>query len=124
MVASEHLVLRGLAKKLANQGFRVWIKKIRERDLYGGMSNSSLLRALSPSGKVSITVRAYSRISVFRVTARITGSEYLSELVDELEELGFNIIEEEGVVRASMLSSENELLNMITAFLDTLEEYT
>ncbi len=117
MVAAEELNNR-ITSILKNMGFRTINKQIMEIDLLGKTRITRLIHAVSGDEKTIITVRMY-RDGMHRIHISINNNNALLEkTIQQLENMGIKIHEDEKGITAAATISSNEIIEKLNRILE------
>lgn len=118
MVAAEEINNR-ITSILKNMGFRTINKQIMEIDLLGNTRVARLIHAVSGDEKTIITVRMY-RDGKHRIHISINNynNAVLEKTIQQLENLGIKIHEDENGITAAAIITSNEIIEKLNRILE------
>ncbi len=112
MVAADTL-LSSIEKMLSLHGFRYTLRQAVEKDLFGSVKEVVLIHASTTDENTILTIRLFKNgVNRVRISFRNVNDK-LRNKIENLENKGFNIYDDENEVSVIGMFRNNELLSIL-----------
>lgn len=116
MVASEQINCSDFARRMRELGFHVTTSIITEKNLEGEDRRSRLVKIVSHDMKKIIYLRMGEKSRLKLIV--YTEGEFMEDLCDQLEDLGYEVVQEEDRITAHM--SVDDLVTAFNKIIETV----